>query len=99
MPTTLSAASRVVATPDHVATTLSGDAIILGMTDGVYYGLNPVGTRIWELVRDPTTLGEVATTIAREFDVSMEQALADLLVLAGELESRHLLNVVAAEAS
>ncbi len=94
----LSAGSLVVASPDNVSTTLSGEAIILGMGDGVYYGLDPVGTRIWELVQQPRTLETVATIIADEFDVSAERALTDLLALATELQSRSLLNVVAAEA-
>lgn len=98
MTATLSAATRVVASRNNVSTTLSGEAIILGMDDGVYYGLDPVGTRIWDLVQVPRTLGEVSTTLATEYDVSAGQALADLVTLVSDLQARGLLIIVADEA-
>jgi hypothetical protein len=95
----LSSSSVVVASKDQVSTNLSGEAVILGMRDGVYYGLDPVGARIWELVQAPCAIDDVASAIATEYDVSRERALADLLALAGQLMERGLLEIVAAPAS
>ncbi len=95
----LLASSVVVASKDQVSTNLSGEAVILGMRDGVYYGLDPVGARIWALVQAPRAIDEVAGAIAAEYDVSRERALADLLALAGQLMERGLLEIVAAPAS
>jgi hypothetical protein len=95
----LLASSVVVASKDQVSTNLSGEAVILGMRDGVYYGLDPVGARIWALVQAPRAIDEVVSTIAAEYDVSRERALADLLALAGQLMERGLLEIVAAPAS
>ena len=39
--------STVVATEDHVSSNLGGEAVILGLSSGVYYGLDVVGSRIW----------------------------------------------------
>src|ERR1019366_6323652 len=99
MAAALSSTSVVVASKDQVSTNLSGEAVILGMRDGVYYGLDPVGARIWELVQAPRAIYEVARTIATEYDVSRERALADLLALAGQLMERGLLEIVAAPAA
>jgi hypothetical protein len=99
MGASLSAFSVIVASKDQVSTNLSGEAVILGMRDGVYYGLDPVGARIWALVQAPRAIDEVARTIATEYDVSRERALADLLALAGQLFDRGLLEIVAAPAS
>jgi hypothetical protein len=95
----LLASSVVVASKDQVSTNLSGEAVILGMSDGVYYGLDPVGARIWALVQEPRAIDEVAGAIAAEYDVSRERALADLLALAGQLMERGLLEIVAAPTS
>ena len=73
--------------------------MILGMRDGVYYGLDPVGARIWALVQSPRAVDEVAGAIAAEYEVAPERALADLLALAGELMERGLLEIVAAPGS
>jgi hypothetical protein len=91
----LSSSSVVVVSKDQVSTNLSGEAVILGMRDGVYYGLDPVGARMWALMQDPRSLGDVAVGIAAEYDVSRERALTDLLALAAQLVERGLLDVVA----
>jgi len=39
--------SSVVATKTKVSSDLGGEAVILDLKSGVYYGLNDVGTRIW----------------------------------------------------
>jgi hypothetical protein len=99
MPVELCSSSVIVASKDQVSTNLSGEAVILGMRDGVYYGLDPIGARIWALVQAPRAIDEVASTITAEYDVSRERALADLLALAGQLMERGLLEIVAAPAS
>ena len=99
MPAPLSTSSVVVASKDQVSTNLSGEAVILGMRDGVYYGLDPVGARIWALVQAPSAIGEVANAIAAEYEVPRERALADLLALATQLMERGLLEIVAAPAA
>src|SRR3990172_6303590 len=94
MVASLTPASVVVASKDQVSTQLSGEAVILGMTDGVYYGLDPVGARIWALVQEPRALDDVADVIAAEYAVERGRAMADLLVLAGQLVERGLLEIV-----
>jgi hypothetical protein len=91
---TLSGSTRVVASRDQLSTQLSGEAVILGLRDNVYYGLDGAGARFWELVQQPSTLSDVAGAISRDFEVGEGAALRDLLALAGELLSRGLLQVV-----
>lgn len=86
--------SRVVASQQQLSAKLSGEAVILGLRDSVYYGLDGAGARIWELVQQPASLGAIAESIAREFDVSADDALRDLMALARDLLDRGLLEVV-----
>ena len=76
--TKLSNQTVVVATRDEVSCKLGEEAAILGLKNSVYYGLNAVGARIWELLREPKSLEEVQSTILNEYDVSLEQAEGDL---------------------
>jgi hypothetical protein len=92
----LNAASRIVASKNQVSATLTGEAVILDMDQGAYYGLDAVGSRIWALIQEPRALDDVAATIEAEFDVTRERALADLLVLAGDMASRGLVEVLPA---
>ena len=43
----------MVATKDQVSCDLAGEAAILNIKSGVYYGLDPVGARIWNLMQEP----------------------------------------------
>ena len=79
----ISASSTVVATPDQVSADLSGEAVILNLKDGVYYGLNPIGARIWKLVEEsPRTVAEIRDVLLEEYEVTpeaCEQAIVDLV--------------------
>ena len=90
----LSAASRVVASRNQVSTNVAGETVILGMGEGIYYGLDSVGTRIWALIQEPCTLGAVSATVESEYHVSYDQALVDVVALADDLVSRGLAEVV-----
>lgn len=75
----LSSRTVVVATKHEVSCKLGEEAAILGLKNSVYYGLNGVGARIWELLREPKSLEDVQTAIVSEYDVSAEQVEKDLV--------------------
>ena len=94
MTSPLSGSSRVVVSRDQVSTNLSGEEVILSITNGVYFGLDRVGARIWALLQESRTLDEVADVVVREFDVQRERALADLVTLARQLSENGLIEVL-----
>jgi hypothetical protein len=89
--------SRVVVSDDQVSTSLGDEAVILGMRDGVYYGLDAVGARVWALLATPRLVSELVRTIREEFDVTEEQCERDILALLDELSDRRLVREVPAE--
>jgi hypothetical protein len=79
---------------DHqLSTTLSGEVVILGLRDTIYYGLQEVGTRIWELLQTPHSVRQIVQQIISEYDVTEERAVADVCQLLGELCERGLVTV------
>ncbi len=84
--------TRLVVSDAQVSAALDKEAVILSMHDGMYYGLDGVGARIWQLLQQPVTLGVVAGTIAAEFEVDEDQAFEDLVTLVRDLESRALVS-------
>lgn len=85
--------SKVVATKEQVSADLGGEVVILNMKNGVYYGLDPVGARIWSLVQDPTTVKVLRDAIFNEYDVDADRCERDLLVLLQDLASNKLIEV------
>ena len=71
---------------------LVGDeTVLLNLESGLYFGLDNVGKRIWELVSGGSSLAETVGAVVAEYDVAMEQAEADVLEFAGILIERGLL--------
>lgn len=99
MTASLDADTTLVASSQQVSTTLSGEAVILHVANGLYYGLTQVGARAWELLQQPATLQQVVDTVVAEFAVEPATAKADILALATELQAKGLLDVVPAPAS
>ena len=61
--------SRFVVVKDQVSCDLAGEAVILRLEQATYFGLDPVGARIWELIQEPKTLGEIRDALVAEYDV------------------------------
>jgi|SRR5271166_3347141 len=73
--------SRVVVSKDQVACDLGGEIAILNLKNSVYYGLDPIGARVWQLIQEPTTLAQIRDVLKGEFDVDAAQLEADILDL------------------
>jgi hypothetical protein len=71
---------------------IDGEAVVLNLTSGMYFGLNAVGTRVWQLIEALGALDAVCTALVDEFDVTKEVASADLTRLVAELSDRGLVD-------
>ena len=85
--------SVIVATKDQVSSDLAGEAVVLSLRTGMYYGLAQVGLRIWELVREPMRAADLCEVIVREYDVEPERCEHDVLDLLSELAAQGLVEV------
>ena len=65
--------------------------IILGLRDGLYFGLNEVGAKIWGLLHEPRTIESVIDSLLDEYDVSRSDCEADVLSICEQLLGRGLL--------
>lgn len=71
---------------DAVMSTGEGDrTVLLDPVGGEYYGLDEVGTRIWELLPDHPTAATLADRLFEEYDAPRERLEADAATLLGQL--------------
>jgi Coenzyme PQQ synthesis protein D (PqqD) len=82
-----------VASRDQVSADLGGEAAILHLKNGVYYSLDPVGARIWELLQQPRRVGQILASLTEEFDVEAERCKRDLIELLAKLEGEGLIQI------
>ena len=76
---------------DVIFRELNGEAVVLNLDNGTYFGLNSVGMRIWQLCEQHGSLLEVWEAMQREFDAPGEALQSDLLAFVNELSSKKLL--------
>jgi hypothetical protein len=91
----LSLASRVRIADSVLSHTLAGEEVILNLNTGVYFGLDPVGTRIWHLLQEHQSLKKVFVSMLAEYEVTKDQCAQDLLRLLVLLKEKGLLDVYA----
>jgi Coenzyme PQQ synthesis protein D (PqqD) len=79
--------------PAQVMTRQVGEeTVILDLVGGSYFGLDPVGARIWQLMADGKTLAEVCEAMLNLYEVSREDIERDVLGLARDLSEKRLIS-------
>jgi hypothetical protein len=91
----LSDQTTVVVSKDQVSCDLAGEAAILNLKNGVYYGLDAVGARIWNLVQEPKTFAKLRDTLLAEYEVEAPRLDTDLRDLLDKLAEQGLIEVAA----
>jgi hypothetical protein len=74
--------------------TIAGEGVILDLDSKMLRGLNPAGTRIWELIDGQRSVDGIVEQIAGEFDVDPARAQADTESFIRELLAKQLVEVV-----
>jgi hypothetical protein len=83
----------VVATSEQVSCDVEGEAAILNLKNGVYYGLNPIGARIWTLIQEPQQVAKLHDQLLTEYEVDSTRLEADVRQLLGDLAEHGLIEV------
>lgn len=80
---------------DVMARTVGDETVILDLASGTYYGLDPVGARIWQLMAAGQTLTQVCDVMLAEYNVTRENIERDMLALVQTLLDKRLVSVCA----
>jgi len=81
---------------DLMVADLDGEMVLLNTHSGTYFGLNEVGSRIWELASEPRMIKDILDALANEYSVDQKQLEGDVLRFINSLSQRSLVHVVAA---
>lgn len=86
--------SKLSVPPEVLSRVLDGEAVLLHLGSGMYFGMNEVASRAWEEIVKGTTFGALMTTLLAEFDVERDTLAADLERFVRALEDKALITVV-----
>lgn len=88
-------APKMIASESVVSAELDGEAVLLNVETGVYFGLDPLGSEIWKLLESGSSEDALFDALSAEYEVEPDQLRADLRDFLGTLEARGLVRPVA----
>jgi hypothetical protein len=91
--------SIVVLAKEQTSGNMAEEAVILNLEAGVYYGLNSVAARVWNLIQESKTVSVIRDTLPDEYDVDSDRCERDLLELLRDLAAKGLINALDEAAS
>lgn len=75
-----------------VSREVGGEMVLLDLASGQYFGLDPVGSRIWELLSEGTrSLGSICDAVEAEYEAERQQIETDVIALADHLLEMNLI--------
>jgi hypothetical protein len=86
--------TTLVTVPERVLfRDLAGEAVLLEIESGRYFGLNEIGTRIWHLLRPGRPLEAVYSSLLDEYEVPPDRLRKDLCEFIDMLAGKGLLSI------
>lgn len=76
---------------DFIWSEVGGEAVLLNMQSGDYFGLNAVGLSFWDKVNNRSSLADIVTKMHTEYEVERRVLEQDLLELAETMLAKGLL--------
>ena len=83
--------TRFSAPPQVLSRLVGNETVLLNLETGIYFGVDGVGQRVWELADGQRSLDQIVDVVVAEFDVDRSQAEADICAFAKTLVERGLL--------
>lgn len=67
-----------MASKSHLGASVGDEFVIMSVDRGEYYGLSGIGPRIWELIKEPTSIELVVQGIMAEYNIDEATCTADV---------------------
>ena len=83
--------TRVARRDDVLASKLDGETVLFDVAAGNYYAYDAMGSRIWDLLAEPQTVGQICQALTREFAVDAERCEREVLSFLSDLSAHGLL--------
>ena len=86
--------SMIQRNDDLVSCDLDGETMLMSVETGKYYGMDPMGSRIWALLEQARPVSAICSLLLEEFEVEPSQCEHDVLAFLNELAQDNLIKVV-----
>ncbi len=90
----LSSASVVARSSDFITADIDDEVVALSIEHGTCYGLNRVGSRVWNLLERPARVGDLCRTLVTEYAVAPDICELQVLDLLEELRAEGMITAL-----
>lgn len=77
--------------PQVMAREVGKETVLLDLASGMYFGLDSVGTRIWQLIKAGKSIAQICDQMVEEYDVPREVLEEDAFALVHDLVEKKLI--------
>jgi hypothetical protein len=85
---------KIEISPEVLFQEVSGETVLLDLDSEQYFGLDAVGTRVWQLIGEGASADAVVDTLLGEYEVERETLAADVDELLARLAEAGLIHWV-----
>ena len=85
--------SIIKKTDEIVESDIDGETVMMSIENGEYYGLDSVGSHIWELIQSPIKVSELVDTLLKKYNVDHNTCESDVMEFLNELNNNKILVV------
>ena len=83
----------VARSEEPVAVEIDRSVVMMSLAQGMYFGLEGAGTRIWALLDRPRSAAQLATELRAEFEVDEATCLRDVCEFLQALKDAQLIRI------
>lgn len=85
--------SKVYKSKEIDTTDLNGDKVMMDLEKGKYFALNSIGSRIWDLIDDESTVGSIIYTLLNEYNIDKETCEKSVIEFMDKLNKQKLITL------
>ena len=84
---------------EHLYSDMEGEAVILSLKNGKYYGVNSVGAYIWATLQNPISFQDIQAGLMREYSVDEETCRREVSAFLERMTEEGLIEILDAKNS
>ncbi|HBS85743.1 MAG: hypothetical protein A2W91_13430 [Bacteroidetes bacterium GWF2_38_335] len=77
--------------PKMLSSYMDNEIVMMSIENGEYYGLNEIGSRIWELTEKPIKIEDLISKLMDEYEVDRENCMKDTMEFLDKLAEKKLI--------
>ena len=86
--------TTVMQSSEIISADLDGQIVMMHLERYQYFGLDDIGTQIWEIIEDPISVAELCNQLLPQYDVDRATGVTDLLAYLNDMLNDGLVTIV-----